>query len=1146
MKLRASVQQIFIGLFFILAMLFSQSALAQPESYSHPELKWRTITTPHFTVSYHEGAERSARVAANIAEDVYEPITSLYKHDPGVVNIIIKDTDDYSNGGAYFFENKIEIWAPSLDFSLRGQHNWLRNVITHEYTHIVTLTAAMKFGTTFPAGYLQIFGYEQVRRPDVLYGFPNILVSYPIAGINFPFWLAEGVAQYQRPEFRYDTWDTHRDMILRSLSLDDKIFDLPALSNYGSKKGIEFEFTYNSGYALTHYLAAKYGEEKLDSLCKSLATLSTLDASDALEAVYGKPAEQIHEEWKTYLKQDYLERTEKVRANLQEGKIVAKIGYLNTNPLFSADGRSLFYTSNLGADYSAQAIVMSDVEKDSIFLQAASCANMHHETTLSELPTEPHAGGSCKVCGHHFSRDGQVLKGGVGSRLQLSADGKTLFYSKYTGTSFKIQKFNDLFIFDIEKKKETRLTHQKRLKTPAFSPDGKMFVATTEKDGTANLCEGNFLKDESAQNLRQLTSYENGEQIFSPIYQADGSRIVFALGTGNSRRLMQLDRKTQKITPLLKNFNPKSPKISVDERDPALSPDGKFLYFSSNATGIFNIYRLIFKTGKIEQLTNVVGGAFMPSVDFAGHLAYATFTSDGYKIAVMKNPKPVGTVEINYVARNPVRPFGELNSPLMPSTENTAEQNGLPSVTQAALDKLARYDDTKLKIYPEKEYEKIFTSPHVMPILRFDSYAKSKGSFLKDAWRAAKFGAAVFSQDALGQLNIGGALTIAPGSGVSGGSSGIAGLFELERDAFLTLQYSDQNILPAAMLPKLTLDIYHQTRNVEHAGTFKQGNDSTTFNVFYKLTEFDLSLDFHIPIEHWFFKASKFRITGIYSTYTSKIGSFFWQPLGRTITASSSDYFIGKSISLLWKMNLRARTANRAINPIGFLSSVRFDYENSRLQDSVGVSNSGTVIPVYRTFNIPRLTTDLHFNFPMPIHKHTFNIRSYSALNFTGGNTDFFFHNFISGLLGMRGYEFYAIGGDKATFLHFEYRFPLMENINLQFLQFYFDKIYLSGYFDMGTAWSSGGLPGINDWRKDIGMELRLEAPSYYVFPTRLFLSATYGLDKFKVALQDEFYTDDGKDYVTYGGSWMIHFGVLFEFDLLLDAAKHSFRSVMY
>ena len=40
---------------------------------------------------------------------------------------------------AYYYDNKIVIWASPLDFELRGSHRWLQNVITHEFAHIISL-----------------------------------------------------------------------------------------------------------------------------------------------------------------------------------------------------------------------------------------------------------------------------------------------------------------------------------------------------------------------------------------------------------------------------------------------------------------------------------------------------------------------------------------------------------------------------------------------------------------------------------------------------------------------------------------------------------------------------------------------------------------------------------------------------------------------------------------------------------------------------------------------------------------------------------------------------------------------------------------------------------------------------------------------
>ncbi len=89
--------------------------------YARPELEWYTIETEHFSIIFHadengKGSGRTGKVVSRIAEEIYLPITELYEYEPDTkVAIILKDYEDYSNGAAYFFDNKIEIWPPSLD-----------------------------------------------------------------------------------------------------------------------------------------------------------------------------------------------------------------------------------------------------------------------------------------------------------------------------------------------------------------------------------------------------------------------------------------------------------------------------------------------------------------------------------------------------------------------------------------------------------------------------------------------------------------------------------------------------------------------------------------------------------------------------------------------------------------------------------------------------------------------------------------------------------------------------------------------------------------------------------------------------------------------------------------------------------------------
>ncbi|MCK9409263.1 MAG: hypothetical protein M0R68_09015, partial [Bacteroidetes bacterium] len=139
-RVSMSIVRLVSAFCFIVPFLIAQ----EEQHYNHGELNWKTIETQHFFIHFHNGAERTANVIAKVAEDIYGPVTSLYQHEPDhKVSFIIKDYDDYSNGAAYFYDNKIEIWAPSLDFPFRGAHNWLRNVITHEFTHIIQIQTSM-------------------------------------------------------------------------------------------------------------------------------------------------------------------------------------------------------------------------------------------------------------------------------------------------------------------------------------------------------------------------------------------------------------------------------------------------------------------------------------------------------------------------------------------------------------------------------------------------------------------------------------------------------------------------------------------------------------------------------------------------------------------------------------------------------------------------------------------------------------------------------------------------------------------------------------------------------------------------------------------------------------------------------------------
>jgi outer membrane protein assembly factor BamA len=141
-----------------------------------------------------------------------------------------------------------------------------------------------------------------------------------------------------------------------------------------------------------------------------------------------------------------------------------------------------------------------------------------------------------------------------------------------------------------------------------------------------------------------------------------------------------------------------------------------------------------------------------------------------------------------------------------------------------------------------------------------------------------------------------------------------------------------------------------------------------------------------------------------------------------------------------------------------------------------------------------------------------------------GPEVDDFFDFYAGGLVGMKGYPFYSLGGNEMAVAGLTYRFPVITRIDTRILNFYFDKLYASVYGDIGDAWT-GKVPALNRFKTDAGLELRLEAFSFYSYPTRIFVNMSYGFDRFEkfIARRDQ--------AVTYGREWLVYFGILFGFD---------------
>lgn len=1097
--------------------------------YTRTDLEWFTVETEHFNIHFHHEAEgpsssRTAQVVARIAEEVYEPITSLYQYKPDTkVSIILKDFEDYSNGAAYFFDNKIEIWAPALNSPLRGDHNWLRNVIAHEFTHMVQVQKSMKAKRSLPFLYVQWLDYENVKRPDVLYGYPNTIVTYPVPVLNNPAWLAEGTAQYQRAGLHYDQWDSHRDMKLRTRILAGEELTLAEMGGFFSHISLMREGIYNHGFAFTHYLAQMYGEDVLRELSAKLGKWRNWNVERALEDATGTPGKQVYNEWIASLQQAYDTQTASIRPYLVQGELIEADGFSNFYPKYSPDGSKIAYISNRGEDFNLLSLYVQDVGSGVL--------------TAYDLDGLQIPGNHRYTCAF-----GHRLTSGVTSSFDWMPDSKSIVYVKTKDTP-KGYLYADLWQINLSTKEKTRLTENQRAHAPAVNANGTHIAFVVQEDGTTNLKQ----LDIASKSITALTQYDDGTQVTEPAWHPDGEWVYFGKQIQHGRDLYRVHTANQTLEPIRTTRS--------DERSPAFDPEGTYLYFSSDVSGIYNIYRMpVSGSESPERLTNVLGGAFMPDLHPDGRIAYAQYNWDGYKIASLQQPAPL--TDPNFLAAYE-SPSLMKKQPVVASTGAWQDLNGFDDTDLRPLrgrigtnSPAASSDNADSELssdFQAKPYTNLFTSFSFYPVYRLDEYISRRQSVL-DArfvdrtrgellWRNSKFGFYTSSREILEGMTMLGGLLIGPGSrDVDGLGDFFAptNLLKLERDLFLQFDYNKGfGFIPKRWSPQLSIELFNIRRNVENGLNIEEFPctscypDTTLADLAYSLWEANISLRSKVN------RTLLLEVGYRFSPYRVITERFFSKEADQFIDDSSQRYYIGNTLRFKSYWELLHPHRDSDVVPQGIRLETSYEYEDGRLLDRFDIED-GLLVPRFNNFNNHRLTLDAKYGVRLPgyvnggAHGFGFRLRGSTLL---GKEVDDFFNDYVGGLIGARGYPFYALGGNETAWFQASYHLPLLPRIHRQFMFTYIDKLYARIYADGAAAWA-GAWPGFGDVRKDVGAEVRVGLGSFYLLPTALFFSATYGLDTFDFQLDEGFVTPDGATSVQYGNEWQWHFGVLFGFDL--------------
>jgi eukaryotic-like serine/threonine-protein kinase len=187
---------------------------------------------------------------------------------------------------------------------------------------------------------------------------------------------------------------------------------------------------------------------------------------------------------------------------------------------------------------------------------------------------------------------------GLYENPRFSPDGKRLAFEQATGVARA-----DIWVKDLERDTISRLTHLPgRNNRPLWTPDGKSIVFIS----TGQVAPGMYwIRADGSSEPQRLTETPQAPRSFSP----DGKRLAYTQrNAGGHIEIWTAPLEGDRDHPRLGNAEPFL-RTSFSETEPAFSPDGHWLAYSSDESGAYELYVRSFPgPGGRSQISTAGGG----------------------------------------------------------------------------------------------------------------------------------------------------------------------------------------------------------------------------------------------------------------------------------------------------------------------------------------------------------------------------------------------------------------------------------------------------------------------------------------------------------------------------------------------------------
>jgi WD40 repeat protein len=570
----------------LLAAILMATTGANAASLLDPAFHFRTLTTEHFIIYFHQGEDHLAARLAVIAEEEWPRVgQALGITAPMRTHVILADQSELANGWATPLPyNLIFVTAtapPGSDFIGRTD-DWLRLVFTHEFTHIVHLDRSEGWARVFRG----IFGRTSLALPNTW----------------LPVWQIEGLAAWEESaitgEGRLHAGDFRA--IEREAARSGHVVPIDRV-NGGLTDWPTGLAPYAFGLGFHDYLSQRFGDEQFGALAARTSRSLPFLGSRAFKKVYG---ESLGDLWKDYQRSESAERA----SNSSTGASPRNASGFSTPVRVTHDGFTV-----LGPRFAPPA--------------CDTCA--------------PEIVYTARNPGGFPSLNAVGLDSGPSRRLALRYLGSTVGISHQTIVFDQQQVhrnvgiYSDLYALDRRSGAVRAITNDQRLQDPDLSPDGKTIVSVRQVAGRGEIIRTDLVSGPSRTEHDTVLLSEIDSQFSAPRWSHDGRQVVVERHRlGSLSEIIVIDMSTRAIRVVASD--PSARIVTATWR-----PDGRAIVAAADFNAdTFNLYEFdIDGASPPRQLTRTSGGALWPDVSPNGDLiVFAGYTVDGFDVFTVRYP----------------------------------------------------------------------------------------------------------------------------------------------------------------------------------------------------------------------------------------------------------------------------------------------------------------------------------------------------------------------------------------------------------------------------------------------------------------------------------------------------------------------------